>query len=74
MANIGIDADLYSLFMPDSPVDAKFLNNHDKVLSVERLRANQMGVVSTEWKWKHVTEALLDIKTWCWFALIFSIS
>jgi hypothetical protein len=74
MANIGIDADLCSLFMPDSPVDAKFLNDHDKVLSVERLRANQMGVVSTEWKWEHVTEALLDIKTWCWFALIFSIS
>ncbi|PMD17790.1 MFS general substrate transporter [Hyaloscypha hepaticicola] len=62
------------LFMPDSPVDAKFLNDHDKVLAVERLRANQMGVVSTEWKWEHVTESLLDIKTWCWFALIFSIS
>ncbi|KAF8861432.1 MFS general substrate transporter [Acephala macrosclerotiorum] len=62
------------LFLPDSPVDAKFLNDHDKVLAVERLRANQMGVVSTVWKWEHVTESLLDIKTWCWFALIFSIS
>ncbi|TVY84922.1 putative transporter [Lachnellula suecica] len=62
------------LFMPDSPVDAKFLNEHDKLLAVERLRANQMGVVSTKWKWEHVTESLLDLKTWFWFSLIFSIS
>jgi hypothetical protein len=60
--------------MADSPVDAKFLNDHDKVLAVERLRDNQMGVVSTEWKWDHVIDSLLDIKTWCWFALIVSIS
>jgi len=33
-----------------------------------------MGVVSTEWKWDHVRESLTDFKTWCWFALIFSIS
>ncbi|KAF4620219.1 hypothetical protein G7Y89_g14601 [Cudoniella acicularis] len=62
------------LFMPDSPVDAKFLNDQDKLLAVERLRDNQMGVVSTEWKWEHVTESLLDLKTWFWFSLIFSIS
>lgn len=60
--------------MPDSPVDAKFLNEHDKILAVERLRANQMGVISTTWKWEHVTESMLDIKTWFWFALIFSVS
>lgn len=65
---------LVFLFMADSPVDAKFLNDHDKVLAVERLRDNQMGVVSTEWKWDHVIDSLLDFKTWCWFALIFSIS
>lgn len=60
--------------MPDSPVEAKFLNEHDKLLAVERLRANQMGVVSTIWKWDHAIESLLDLKTWFWFALIFSIS
>lgn len=60
--------------MPDSPVEAKFLNEHDKLLAIERLRANQMGVVSTEWKWDHVIESLLDLKTWFWFSLLFSIS
>ena len=67
-------ANFPSLFLPDSPVDAKFLNENDKLIAVERLRANQMGVVSNEWRWEHVRESLLDIKTWCWFALIFSIS
>ncbi|KAH8800890.1 major facilitator superfamily domain-containing protein [Xylogone sp. PMI_703] len=62
------------VYLPDSPVDAKFLNDHDKLLAIERLRANQMGVDSNEWRWDHVNESLLDIKTWCWFALIFSIS
>lgn len=60
--------------MPNSPMEAKFLNDHDKLIAVERLRANQQGVVSTEWKWAHVIEFLLDLKTWFWFTLIFSIS
>ncbi|EPE05156.1 allantoate permease [Ophiostoma piceae UAMH 11346] len=63
------------VFMPDSPVEAKFLKtDHDKVIAVERLRMNQMGVMSREWRWDHVREAMYDPKTWCWFALVFSIS
>ncbi|CAK7214050.1 hypothetical protein SCUCBS95973_002014 [Sporothrix curviconia] len=61
-------------FMPDSPVEAKFLKDEDKVMAVERLRMNQMGVLSREWRWDHVREALRDVKTWLWTALIFSIS
>lgn len=61
-------------FMPDSPVEAKFLNDNDKVIALERLRANQMGVISREWRTDHLWEALRDVKTWFWCALIFSIS
>ncbi|KZL65271.1 major facilitator superfamily transporter [Colletotrichum tofieldiae] len=62
------------LYMPDSPVEAKFLNDHDKLIAIERLRMNQQGVMSREWRWDHLKESLLDIKTWCWFFLVFSIS
>jgi hypothetical protein len=62
------------VFMPDSPVEAKFLNDNDKVIAVERLRMNQMGVVSREWRNDHMKEALLDSKTYLFFALLFSIS
>lgn len=55
-------------------METRFFNEDEKVLAIERLAENNMGVVSSEWKWSHVTEALLDIKTWCWFCLIFSIS
>jgi uncharacterized membrane protein len=65
---------LMFLFMPDSPVEAKFLKDEDKVIAIERLRANNMGVMTREWRNDHLKEALLDFKTWCWFALMLSIS
>lgn len=54
-------------FMPDSPIEAKFLSDNDKLIAIERLRMNQMGVISREWRNDHLKEALLDPKTWCWF-------
>ncbi|KAJ5679072.1 hypothetical protein N7462_007316 [Penicillium macrosclerotiorum] len=62
------------VFMPDSPVTAKFLNEEDKLVAIERLRLNQQGIESHEWKWEHVKEACLDLKSWFWFALMISIS
>ncbi|KAG2412225.1 hypothetical protein HFD88_009782 [Aspergillus terreus] len=60
--------------MPDSPMEAKYLNDREKVIAVERLRANQMGIISRVWRWDHVWETLYDLKTWCWFFLIVTIS
>ncbi|KAK4204650.1 major facilitator superfamily domain-containing protein [Triangularia verruculosa] len=61
-------------FMPDSPMEAKYLTDREKVIAVERLRANQMGVSSGKWRWDHVWESLMDLKTWCWFVIIIAIS
>jgi hypothetical protein len=61
-------------FMPDSPMEARFLNDNDKLVAVERLRMNQMGVISRDWRNDHLKEALLDPKTWMWFCLLLSIS
>lgn len=60
--------------MPDSPAEAKFLDKHDKLIAIERLRMNQTGVMSRQWRWDHFWETMRDFKTWLWFALIFSIS
>lgn len=62
------------IFMPDSPMEAKFLNDHEKLIAVERLRMNQMGVASRVWKWDHVLEAVLDPKTWLWFLMLTAVS
>lgn len=60
--------------MPDSPMEAKFLKEDEKVIAIERLRMNQMGIGSGVWKWDHVREAMLDPKTWLWFCLMLTIS
>ncbi|KAL2187893.1 MFS general substrate transporter [Thermothelomyces heterothallicus CBS 203.75] len=62
------------LLMPDSPMEAKYLTEREKLVAVERVRANQMGVASRAWRWDHVWETLWDLKTWCWFIAIVSIS
>lgn len=49
--------------MPDSPVEAKYLSQREKVDAVERLRANQQGTTSRKWRWDHVWEVILDVKT-----------
>ncbi|KAK0648394.1 major facilitator superfamily domain-containing protein [Cercophora newfieldiana] len=62
------------IYMPDSPMEAKYLTEREKVIAVERLRANQMGVASRQWRWDHFRESMLDLKTWCWFVAIVAIS
>lgn len=62
------------IFMPDSPMEAKFLNDNEKLIAVERLRMNQMGVASRVWKWDHVLEAFMDVKTWLWFSMLTAVS
>lgn len=65
---------LRSIFMPDSPMTAKFLKADDKLIAIERLRMNQQGIASGVWKWDHVWDAMLDLKTWLWFSIMFIIS
>lgn len=60
--------------MPDSPMEAKYLTLREKVIATRRLRANQQGVASREWKWDHVWETATDIKTYLWFLIITAIS
>ncbi|KAH8929497.1 MFS general substrate transporter [Atractiella rhizophila] len=62
------------LVMPDSPSGAKFLTHEEKIVAIERVRANNTGTETKEWKWAQCREAFLDVKTWLWFSLIFCIS
>lgn len=60
--------------MPDSPMEAKCLSERERFIATERLRANQMGISNQEWRWDHALEVLYDLKTWCWFFSIITIS
>ena len=49
-------------FLPDSPVNAKFLTYDQKVLAVKRVAENRTGVKNTEFKRYQVVEAFKDPK------------
>lgn len=55
-------------------MEARFWKGRERDIAIERLRANQTGIISRKWRWDHVLEALLDLKTWGWFFLVMGIS
>lgn len=57
----------FLLFMPDLPSSARFLTEHEKVVSVERVAANKQGVKNTHFKKYQLYQAARDPKTWILF-------
>ncbi|CAI7658586.1 unnamed protein product [Penicillium bialowiezense] len=51
-------------WMPDSPMRAKCFSESDRVLMIERVRANQTGIQNRSFKKAHVIEALKDPQVW----------
>lgn len=39
-------------------------------MAIERLRANQTGTGSREWKWDQALEVFLDPKSYIWLAIV----
>jgi MFS family permease len=54
--------------VPSSIEKAKWLNEHDKAVAYERVRFNQTGTGSSEYKLPQVWEALWDPKSWIMIA------
>ena len=48
---------------------ARFLTEHERAQAIERLRANQTGTGSREFKWSHVAETALEPKTYLWIGM-----
>ena len=48
---------------------ARFLTEHERLQGIERLRANNTGVGSREFKWDQVAEVFIDPKTYLWFSM-----
>ena len=57
-------------FLDSDIASARFLTEHEKLQALERLRANQTGTGSSEYKWPHVWEAILETKTWLFVAMV----
>jgi ACS family allantoate permease-like MFS transporter len=57
------------LFLPSSPMDARFLNDDEKRIALERIRGNSSGTVQKKLKWSQIREAIFDGRIW--LALLF---
>lgn len=49
-------------YIPDSPINAKFLTDREKYFTVKRVSDNKTGVENNEWKWDQVKEAFFDVR------------
>jgi len=58
---------IFCFAIPDSPMDAWFLSQDEKIVAVERLRKGQTGVRNHKIKIQHVKDSMRDPK----FLLIF---
>ena len=52
------------IWMPDSPVRARFLTEQERIAALERVRDDQGGTENKRLKTKQIIEALRDIRTW----------
>lgn len=55
------------IFLPDNPVKAKFINEGQKAISIDRVRADQTGIENKTFKREQMIETFLDPKTWLMF-------
>ena len=63
---------VFCFFVPDSPMDAWFLTQQEKLAAVERLRSSQTGVRSHKISLRHVFDILKDLKYYLVFVLMAS--
>ncbi|RMD41313.1 hypothetical protein DV735_g3824, partial [Chaetothyriales sp. CBS 134920] len=49
-----------ALFLPDTPMSARFLTNTEKAAILRHVSSNQTGVQNTHFKFRHVIEVLQD--------------
>ncbi|UNI17479.1 hypothetical protein JDV02_003820 [Purpureocillium takamizusanense] len=60
--------------LPDSPLTARFLSQRLKIVAVERLRYEQIGIENKTIKREQVREAFTDPKTYLYMVMVFAVS
>lgn len=58
----------------DSPGEARYLSPEDRLKAVDRLKANQQGIISHKFNWKHVWEAWSEPKYWLYMIMVIAVN
>jgi MFS family permease len=56
---------VFLLVMPDSPSTAKFLTHKQRIVAIDRISSNNIGVKTKQFNRSQAVEALLDVKVHC---------
>ncbi|RDW90077.1 putative MFS allantoate transporter [Aspergillus mulundensis] len=60
-----VTAILFLWFIPDSPSSAKFLTHRQRIIAVQRVSENMIGVKTKEFKFRQALEIFYDVKVLC---------
>lgn len=52
------------IFLPNSPVDAKWLSTKEKIHTISVIRETHSGISNSVFKWSQVRECFADPKSW----------
>jgi hypothetical protein len=55
--------------LPDLPSTARFLNDRERAIALDRIAGNRQGVKNHQFKWDQVWQAARDPKTWLLFIM-----
>jgi predicted MFS family arabinose efflux permease len=58
----------------DSPGEARFLSPEDRLKAIDRVKANQQGIVSHKFNWKQVGEAFSEPKYWLYMIMVIAVN
>ncbi|EMC96428.1 hypothetical protein BAUCODRAFT_53060, partial [Baudoinia panamericana UAMH 10762] len=61
------------IWLPDSPMTARFLSKEEKIAALERVRLDQAGTHNKHIKRYQIKETFQDIRTWIMFFIIMTI-
>ncbi|MCO5565229.1 hypothetical protein L7F22_018902 [Adiantum nelumboides] len=61
---------IVTLFMPNNPMAASFLNEREKRIALERVRDNASGTAQRHFKWSQVKEAVFELRIWLVLAFV----
>ena len=60
--------------LPDSPIQASFLSQRLKIVAIERLRFEQIGIENKTVKYDQIREAFSDPKTYFYMVMVFAVN
>ena len=64
-----ITAPVVWYFLDNDVASARFFDEREKLQAIERLRANNTGTGSRDFKWSQALEALIEPKSWLFIAM-----